>query len=251
MLSAPTRMPNGLTNANTWQTMGNAGIPDPTWNHTFCDDFDTFAAGDWTDTVVGTGPVALASGDGGILSVATSAGATDAASLQPIQPSFAIKANKQLFFKFNFSMASLAGANFFAGMFAQSTTPLTATSAIYLVNADAAGHLNLVVKVPGQTTVTVPLPTVEAIVAATMVEVGITVDNFGTVRAFFNPTTADNPPSAAQTAAGASRGAVAVAPRAAAGLYAGALLAPTFGLVNTAAAIHTMLVDYIVASLER
>ena len=62
-----TRMPNGATNAAPWQTMAAAGLLDPTWAHLYSNDFDTYAAGDWTATVVGSGTQALQAADGGSL----------------------------------------------------------------------------------------------------------------------------------------------------------------------------------------
>lgn len=248
-MSTTTRMPNGVTNAAPWQTMGNAGIPDPTWAHLYSNDFDTYNSAEWTATVVGTGTQALTPYDGGALLLTNTAGATDAINMQLLAAGFKLLPGKRTFFKFAGQLSDIVNSVFYAGLIAQSTTPLTATAAIYLTKAAGSGTLQLVTKLAGVSTVTA-LPALAAVVAGTPFEVGFEVAENGNVSAFFNPTTGANPISAAAAAAGQAIGAVAKQPVANAGLTQ-ALLTPSFGIVNTTAAARSLTVDYVVAARER
>ena len=259
-MSAPqsltTAMPNGVTNAAAWQTMAQAGVPDPTWAHVYSNDFDTFAAGDWTTTTVGSGTTALGTTDGGSLVLVTSAGASDSVMLQLKGATFQAVPGKDVFFK-------LAGTVFVdatletihAGLIATSTTPLTAADGVYIVKASGATTfaLNAVI---GGVTVSAPFGVSVPLVIGTYFEVGFHIDYLGNIEAFMNPTTgaAWSQLSATSSAAGASlsRGAVARIP--ASSLPNGitqVMLNPSFGITNGAAAIHTFGVDYVVAVRNR
>jgi hypothetical protein len=246
--SMTTRMPNGVTNAASWQTMGQSGVPDPTWGHVYSNDFDTFSAGDWTISNTGVTPTnALSAVDGGALLTTTTAGIADASYLQLATASFKLIPGKAAFFKWAGQISDIANSVFHAGLIMTSSTPLTANDGVYLVKATAQGGLVLRSVVGGVTT-SVALPITSAIIAATYFEIGIEVDYLGNVAAYFNPTTGSNPISASAAAAGQSRGRVAML--ATPGVTQ-ALLAPSFGLLNSTAAARTMTTDFITAVRER
>ena len=245
--SLTSRDPHGLTNAAPWQTMGAAGLPDPSWAHVYHNDFDTYLASDWTVSTVGAPTEALTAADGGQLLITNSSGIADTTYFQLTKASFQLVAGKAAFFKFAGMLSDVINDVFYCGLRAASATPLSANDGLYLVKATGAATLQLVSKVGGVST-TVNLPTLEPLVNNTAFELGIMVDYLGNVAAFFNPTTGDNPISAANAASGASRGRVAA-------LYAPGLtqvlLTPSFGLLNSTAVARTLQVDYITAVRNR
>lgn len=260
--SLTTRMPNGVTNAASWQTMGASGREDPTWSHMYANDFDTFAAGDFTIATVTSGSPtqALTDGDGGRLLVTNTAGATDATYLQLKNAGFQLKLGKATFFKFAGQMSDLVNGAYFGLVQKGAAAVGTITDGVYITKASGTGALTLNSAKTGTTTQSVAFPAAEAIVAATDFELGIYVDYLGNLAAFFNPTTGSNPISASAAAStNQARGRVAA-------LYAGpalaqgqtaplvltaALLTPAFGLLNASAIARTLNVDYLVASRER
>lgn len=242
--SLTTRSPSGATNAAAHQTMGNSGMEDPTWAHQDMNDFDTYAAGDWTVTAVGTGAVTQTSVDGGAILLSTSAGIADALYLQRPVAGFKLTAGKEAFFKFRGILSDATASVFHCGLIATSATPLAAADGVYIVKATGQTGLALVSKIGGVAT-SVAFPASLVLANATAFELGIHVDAQGNVEAFFNPTTGLNP-IAAQ--AGAARGYVA---RLAAPSLTQVLLNPSFGLLNAAAAIKTLTVDYFVAAVNR
>jgi hypothetical protein len=248
--SLTTRMPHGLTNAAPWQTMGAAGTPDPSWAHIYHNDFDTYAAGDWTVTLVGTGTQALTDFDGGALLVSNTAGAADATYMQLKNAGFKLVAGKEVFFKFAGQLSDIANDTFFAGLAQKGATTLASiTDGIFISKSTSStGALTLTSKI-GNVATSVAFPALEVLVAATYFELGIYVDAQGNIAAFFNPTTGDNPISAAQPSAQA-RGRVAVLANPAPSLTT-ALLTPSFGLLNASAATRTLTLDYLTVSRDR
>lgn len=238
-----TRLPNGVTNAAPWQTMGAAGIPDPSWAHVFHNDFDTYAAGDWTVSLVGTGTAALAAVDGGQLLLTTTAGIADADYLQPVVASFKLLAATDTYFKFSGVLSDVMNCVFYAGLIAKSATPLAAADGVYIAKPTGAAALELRCVIGGVTT-TVPFPATAIPVAATPFEIGFHIDYQGNVEVFFNPTTGMSFPAAA----GSARGRVASVTGLA---LTQVLLCPSFGILNSTAAARTLGVDYVTAVRER
>lgn len=245
--SLTTRSPGGATNAAPWQTLAQSGMEDPTWAHQDVDDFNNFAAGDYTATAVGTGAITQTPFDGGAILLSTSAGIADAVYAQRVVASHKLNAGKDAFFKFRGALSDVSASVFHCGLVATSATPMAAADGVYLLKATGQAALSLVSRVGGVST-TVALPTTALLVNATPFELGIHVDAQGNVEAFFNPTTGNNPISASAAAAGQSRGPVA---RLAAPGVTQVLLNPSFGLLNSAAAIKTLTVDYFVAAVSR
>lgn len=238
--SQTTRMPGGVTNAAPWQTLAAAGFPDPTYAQIYAEDFNTFTAGDFTFTAVGTPTQALLAAAGGRLRLTNTTGSTDACYAQLVAAGFQLTPGTDAFFKFKGKASIVANGTIYAGLIATSTTPLAAADGLFV--KAVAGVLTLVSVVGGVTT-SVAFPASEVLVAATDFEIGIHVDYQGNVEAFFNPSTGQNPP-----AAGYPRG------RSCA-LYAPgvtqALLAPSFGMLNGAGTARTLDVDYVVAAVDR
>lgn len=254
-MSAPqsltTSMPNGVTNAGAGQTMAAAGIPDPSWAHVYHNDFDTYVAGDWTVTKVGTGTAALAAVDGGQLLLTTTSGAADAVYNQLTIAGFKAVAGKDIWYKFKGILSEVVNSVLYAGLISTTATPLTLGDGIYITKPTGAATLQLNCVIGGVATV-VAFPTACAIVAAQDFELGIHVDYAGNVEAFFNPTTGaawqqlGATSSSLATVQAAGRVAMSPVP----GLTQ-ALLNPSFGLLNSTAVARTLGVDYVTVVRNR
>lgn len=245
--SLTTRTPNGATNAAPWQTLAMAGQEDPTWAHQDCDDFDQRVTTNYTTSVVGTSATTLIPFDGGAVLLSTSAGIADAIYEQRVSAGHKLNAGKDAFFKFRGVLSDVVASVFHCGLIASAAAPLAAADGLYIVKATGQAGLSLVSKVGGVST-TVAFPATALLVNAVPFELGIHVDAQGNVEAFFNPTTGSNPISASAAAAGQARGYVArlIAPG-----VTQVLLTPSWGLLNAAAAIKTLTVDYFQASVNR
>lgn len=242
--STTTRMPGGLTNADPTQTMAASGVPDPTWSQLYTEDFNTFTSGDFTNTTVGTGTVALTPFDGGALLLTNTAGAADSIYLQLVAAGFKVTPGKAMFFKFKGALSDIVNSVFHAGLMATDTTPQDDANGIYIRRLAGAGAaFQLVISVASVVTL-FPFPVALQPVAATMFEVGFMVDYLGNVAAFFNPGTGDQPMDTPNVPVG--RVVAAYAPS-----LPSALLAPSIGLLNNTAAARTLTVDFVVASRER
>lgn len=243
--SLTTQFPGGINNCATWQTMSEAGSPDPSFSQLWHDDFNNYNAGNFTLTLVGTGTQALTAAQGphGILLGTTSAGAADANYMQLPVASFQLTPGKHAFFKTELALSDATLCDAYAGLIATSATPLAAADGLFFFKASGAATWVLRTIIGG-VTVDYPLPAGCVAANAVFLEVGFHVDQQGNVEAFFNPTTGVNLP-----AVGGIRGRVASIPNSQA--LTQVLLAPSFGIRNGAAAIKTMAVDYLTVSVER
>lgn len=190
-LSRTTRMPYGMTNAAARQTMGNSGVPDPTWARMIALEYinnnDTTALAE-----NGSATVTLAAGVGGSATLTTGAVANTLGAAATAQAVFQVPttANNlgRMFFKWQGSIDSLVGTLQVGFVASAASSP----QGIYIQSAVTTGALSLIVK-NGSGTTTVPFPSSLALVAGTTVELGLEVDTLGNVFAFFNPTTGAEP----------------------------------------------------------
>lgn len=125
-MGSPARFPFGVTTAEKQQTLGFFGLPDPTKWHTYFDDFDRYAAADWTITAVGTGTSALGDVDGGALVITCSAADNDSRFHQKLGESFLLTAGKRTIFKARFKVSDATQSDFVFGLQVTDTTPLAA-----------------------------------------------------------------------------------------------------------------------------
>lgn len=254
-MSAPqsltTNNPNGVTNAAVYQTMAQAGIPDPSWAHVYHNDFDTFAAGDWTITKTGTGTVALTPADGGQLLLTNTTGAADAIYMQLVAAGFKVGGGKDVFFKFAGTLSAVILDVFYAGLLATTATPGSTQDAVYILKPTASAQLQLVTVIGGVSTI-VNFPTVCIPVAGVPFEVGFHIDYLGNVEAFFNPTTGADwqqlDPTSSSAGAMTTRGRVAASFTPS---LTTAVLNPSFGLLNSTGVANTLAVDYVTAVRNR
>jgi hypothetical protein len=133
-----TRFPNGVSTARSIAPFGAYTHPDPTDQHSYENDFNTYVAGDWTITVVGSSTPALTAGDGGLLAITTSASSGDSAFLQKTIASFTFETGKPAWFAARFKVSTLA-TTAVIGLQVIDTTPLDVTDGIYFLSTTATG----------------------------------------------------------------------------------------------------------------
>lgn len=229
---SPTRFPAGITNANLGETLGMLACPDPTKLHTFFNDFDTYAAGDWTVTEIGAGGTqALTAGDGGLLAITTDALDNDAVQLQTVTAGFLMETGKQAFFKIRFKIAKAVESDFLVGLAGLDTTVFDVTDGIFFQKDDGDANIDIYVKKDSTTGQNVATA-IGTIAADTFIELGWYYDGKQTVSAFINDVKVESL-SASST------------------YLPDAALAVTMAYRNGEAGANAMTVDYIFAAKER
>lgn len=121
------------------------GLPNPAAYHQYFNDFDTYAAGDWTVTTVtaGSPTQALVAANGGVLAATNTTGTSDSTVLQLKNASFQLASGFRCWGKFIAKVSSLA-PNLLLGLVNASTTPLAGlTDGIWLSAAAGATTMNI------------------------------------------------------------------------------------------------------------
>ena len=229
-MGAPSRFQNGLNSSSGNDTTNMMGQIDPSYYHTLFADFDTFAAANWVITRVGTTPTeALVAGDGGLLLLTTSTGATDSTFLQDLAASYTIDATVPLYLKTRVALSDANLSQFIFGTQNTNTAPLTgsATNGIWLVKAIGVNQLSLVSRSAGVTT-TLLLPV--TLVNNQTYNLGLAYDGRGNVEAWV-----DDAKMGSVTPTALPVGVTGV----------------VFGLQNGAAVAKTATIDYIFAAKPR
>lgn len=145
-MSTPSRFINGITNVVNTTTMGQYLAPDPTLLHTYFNDFDTYAAGDWTVTETSGGATeALTDGDNGLLLLTNTASENDVLSMQLVKESFVCESGKKMWFKILWQYNEATQFDLAAGLIVRDTSPIaTAPSdAIYFRKDDGDTNWDL------------------------------------------------------------------------------------------------------------
>lgn len=140
-----TRFPNGLSTRKSTDPYGQYFHPDQTDEHRYIDDFNNYTATAWTITVVGSSTPALVAGDGGLLSIATSATSGDSAFLQKTTEGYSFETGKPAWFSCRFKVSTLATTIVF-GLQVTDTTPLDVTDGIYFLSTTATGVITGIVR---------------------------------------------------------------------------------------------------------
>ena len=142
-----TRFPNGVTNVGEDSPFADLAMPAPTRFHTYFEDFDYYAAGDWTVTETDAGATqALTDGDGGLLLITNTAADNDLVSLQKKGESFRFASGKKLFFEARFKVSDATQSDVVIGLQITDTTPLDVTDGVFFIKADGAATVNLLVE---------------------------------------------------------------------------------------------------------
>lgn len=145
--------PGGITNAESTETLGMYGAPDPTKYHVWFDDFDNYLAAEWVRTNVGAGTTVIGTGaDNGTL-VSTNAAADDDSLFYQMSENspagtvetFKFIAGKRLWFKTRMKISDVTQSDFVFGLQITDTTPLAVTDGVYFRKDDGDSDLDFVV----------------------------------------------------------------------------------------------------------
>lgn len=232
-MGTPTRFANGVTNVTKSNVLGQFKSIDPTLNHQFFDDFDTYNASDWTVTEVGTATQALTDEDGGVLLITNSATDDDSSFSQKVGESFLMQSGKKAFFKARFKISDATQSDAIIGLQITDTTPLDVTDGIFFRKDDGDANLDFIVEKDDTAT------TVEAITT-------LSDDTYITVAFFYNGddqiryyagVNSNNPELLGDVAT--------------TNLPDDENLTVSFGIQNGEAVAKTMSIDYVFAAKER
>jgi hypothetical protein len=149
MGSNPSHFFSGVNNRQPGNPLYLMGQLDPTRFHTYFEDFDRFAAADWTITTTeagaGSATEALGNVDGGVLIVTNDAADDDNDFFQKVGESFKFEAGKDLWFKARFKVSDATQSDFVMGLQITDTTPLAVTDGVYFRKDDGDANLDFVV----------------------------------------------------------------------------------------------------------
>lgn len=178
-----TRFPNGVTNVGESNMFADMGQNAPSSFHNYFEDFDYYAAGDWTVTETDSGATqALTDGDGGWLLITNTAADDDLVALQKKGESFRFASGKKLWFEARFKISDATQSDFVMGLQITDATPLDVTDGVFFIKADGSTSVSLRVEKNNTATAT----TVTTMANDTFVTLGFFYDGESTVYYFVN-----------------------------------------------------------------
>lgn len=141
-----TNFPDGVTNADVNGVLASLIFEDPTRDHTYFNDFDTYVAADWVVTAVGAGTAALTAGDGGLLLLTNAAADDNSLVLQKTPAAFAMTANKRAWFSCKFRVSDATQSDIMMGLVIVNTTPIASppTDGIYFLKNDGVATIDII-----------------------------------------------------------------------------------------------------------
>ena len=223
-----TRFPNGVTNVgedSLFAALGQLAGPE---FHTYFEDFDYYAAADWTVTETQPGATqALTDGDGGLLLLTNTAADNDLVALQKVGESYRFASGKKLFFEARFKVSNATQSDVVMGLQITDATPLDVTDGVFFLKSDDSTTINLLVEKNNTATTT----SVGTLADDTYIRLGFYYDGNSSIQAFVNGTY--------------------VATSATTNLVDDEDLTVSFALQNGHAVARTMTVDYIYVAKER
>jgi len=224
-----TRFKNGLTTAAKNTLLGEFVRPSMIKDHTYFNDFDTFAAADWTITETQAGATqGLIDGDGGLLALVNTSADNDLNSIQLAKETFRFAAGKPSWFACRFKVSDATQSDVVIGMCITDTTPLDVTDGIYFYKADDAATITLSVEKDNTATTSSALAT---LADDTFITVGWYYDGGSNIEAYINDAK--------------------VATLATTNFPDDEDLTVTLAVQNGSAAARTLTVDYVLASKVR
>jgi len=228
-----TRIPPGINAEVLGSIFNNIRKPNPLQYHEYYQDFDTYAAADWTVTETQAGATqALTAGDGGLILLTNSAADDDVNQIQKLPVNFLMEATKELYFAARFAISDVVESDAFIGLQVANTDGSGAvTDGLYFLKAD--GDASLLVRLRKNTTTgATQADTTIDLVNATQIVVAAYYD--GIDRLYY-----------------AVNGAVLGYLDASAAFLPDTALAPIAGVKNGEAVAKTMTVDYIYVAKAR
>ena len=227
-----TRFPNGVTNVADNALFADMAQLDPTKFHTYFNDFDTYAAADWTVTETQAGATqALTAGDGGLLLLTNSAADDDLNALQKNPAAFSFTAGKKTFFRARFKVSDATQSDVVIGLQVVDATPLDVTDGVYFLKSDGAATVNVICRKDASTGST-SASAIATLANDTFITLGFYYDGEGKVFYEVN-------------------GSVIGSLSATSAFLPDADCTVSFAIQNGEAAAKTMTVDYIFAAKER
>lgn len=227
-----TRFPYGLTNVGETNLFADMVQPDPTLFHEYWNDFDTYAAGDWTVTETQAGATqALTAGDGGLLLLTNSAADDDLVALQKSPAAFTFTAGKKTFFRCRFKVSDATQSDVVIGLQVVDATPLDVSDGIYFLKADGSTSFSFICR-KNATTGSTSAASVATLADDTFIELGFYYDGESKVAYEVN-------------------GSVIGSLDASSAYLPDTTCTVSFALQNGEAVAKTMTVDYIYAAKER
>lgn len=231
-MSAPTRLNHGVNNATKNSTLSSFLSMDPTRVHMYFEDFDRFAAAEWTITTTeagaGNASEALTDADGGVLLITNDDADNDADFFQKVGESFLMAAGKKAWFKARFKVSDATQSDFVIGLQITDTTPLDVSDGIFFQKDDGDANLDFHVEKNGTATSASAIATVAD---DTYITVGFYYDGVSEIKYYVD----DVHKGTSVTT----------------NLPDDEVLTVSFGIQNGEAAAKTMSVDYILAAKER
>ena len=188
----PMHLPAGVSTATKRSTLVDYPRPDPTKVYQYFNDFDTYAAGDWTITEINDATQALvADAPFGALGVTLAGADNDGCQMQLTTENFTITSGKKTWFKARFKISDATQSDFAIGLIILDTTILGstdgdgATDGIFFSKED--GDANLDFNCQLDTTTGQSRSTAIATVADdTYLSVGFVYDGKSTIKYFVN-----------------------------------------------------------------
>jgi|TARA_R110000868_G_scaffold152102_1_gene376691 hypothetical protein len=227
-----TRFPYGLTNVSETNLFADMVQPDPTLFHSYFNDFDTYAAGDWVVTETQAGATqALTAGDGGWLLLTNSAADDDLVALQKTPAAFSFTAGKKSFFRCRFKVSDATQSDVVFGMQVVDTTPLDVTDGVYFLKADGSTSVSVICR-KNATTGSTSASAIATLANDTFIELGFYYDGESKIAYEVN-------------------GSVLGSLDASSSFLPDTITTVSFAIQNGEAAAKTMTVDYVYAATER
>lgn len=256
----PGRFSSGLSTARKQQDLyGMLPVPMPFGANFYANDFNTYAAGDWT-VAPATGTSALTAGLGGNLTLTTGgvSGNGQGNALNPV--GFAITPGYQCWFEILFTCADNSNPNWIVGLTAGGAN--NPTSGIYFTKATASRNITFTINKASSTTVVNPSALVGAALDATALSLGFYYDGrpnptlyiYSSAGLVSNTSTSPTPTAfgAPPVYGGAMVGSMSSDPSSLGALtnLPAVNIQPSFFIQTNAAAAKTMVVDRVYAACE-
>lgn len=144
----------GVTNAGPHEALGSIGTMDPTKYHILFEDFYRYTSSDWVVTETDAAATqALTSGDGGLLLLTNTAGASDLIGMQwaggagSVVPTFRWEASKRLAVGVRFRTNDATNTSIAAGLYVADTTPIASAPSDGIYFLKASGGTSFVARV--------------------------------------------------------------------------------------------------------
>lgn len=235
-----TLLQGGVTNALIGSALATYLAMDPGTVHQYFNDFDTFVSGDWTATTTHSPTNGLTAGNGGVLSMANSTTSADLDQLTLTVATFAFNpASAQVWFKTRFQIGDATNSLIAIGLQNLNTNAFAATDGVWFQKNAGVTTGNFICSASSTATTSSAAVT---LANNTYVDVGFYWNGGG-----------------GPGAAGLSSGEITlfanngnIGQMSAANLpVPGTNLALTIAIENGSAAGQTLLLDYIMAAVER